>query len=136
MQSPEERFEALVKHYPEAKFEDWELITAGQCVRIIKKDKKDGGVLKFGTEIVSDKDKTLAALLGAFPGASTAVSIMLNVLNECFPEKMKSTNWRKKLSEMIPSYGKSLINDGVLCKKTRAYSIAILKLEDGGLGIF
>ncbi len=132
MQSPEERFEALVKYYPEAKFEDWELITAGQRVQIIKKDKKDGGVLKFGTEIVSDKDKTLAALLGASPGASTAVSIMLNVLNECFPEKMKSTGWCKKLSEMIPSYGKSLINDGVLCKKTRAYSTAILKLEDRG----
>jgi len=130
MQSPEEKFEALVKYYPEAKFEDWELITAGQRVQIIKKDKEAGGKLQFGTEIVSSSDKTLAALLGASPGASTAVSIMLNVLKECFPEELKSEAWQTKLVEMIPSYGKSLIADGVLCEKTRAYSTAILKLEE------
>ncbi len=132
MQSPEEKFEALVKYYPKAKFEDWELITAGQRVQIIKKDKKEVGKLQFGTEIVSNKDKTLAALLGASPGASTAVSIMLNVLHDCFPEQIKSKEWKTKLSEMIPCYGKSLITDGELCKKTRAYSTAILKLEDLG----
>jgi len=130
MQSPEEKFEALVKYYPEAKFEDWELITAGQRVQIIKKDKEEGGKLQFGTEIVSSADKTLAALLGASPGASTAVSIMLNMLEKCFPEEMKSQEWKTKLTEMIPSYGSSLITDGELCKKTRAYSTAVLKLED------
>ncbi len=130
MQSPEEKFEALVKYYPEAKFEDWELITAGQRVQIIKKDKEAGGKLQFGTEIVSSKDKTLAALLGASPGASTAVSIMLNVLKECFPEELKSAAWQTKLSEMIPCYGQSLITDGALCKSTREYSTAVLKLED------
>ncbi len=130
MQSPEEKFEALVKYYPEAKFEDWELITAGQRVQIIKKDKEDGGKLQFGTEIVASKDKTLAALLGASPGASTAVSIMLNLLQKCYPEEIKSPEWKAKLSEMIPCFGRSLITDGVLCKKTREYSTAVLKLED------
>ena len=132
IQSPEERFKALVKYYPEAKIEDWELITAGQRVQIIKKDKKEGGVLKFGTEIVSNQDKTLAALLGASPGASTAVSIMLNVLKECFPEEIKSTAWQKKLTQMIPSYGQSLISNAALCHKTRAYTTAVLQLEDRG----
>ncbi len=130
IQSPEERFKALQKYYPEAKFADWELINAGQRVQIIKKDKKEGGVLKFGTEIVSNKDKNLAALLGASPGASTAVSIMLNVLKECFPEKMKTDSWKSKLTEMIPSFGKSLIEDAQLCKKTRDFTTAVLKLED------
>ncbi|ADV47858.1 malate:quinone oxidoreductase [Cellulophaga algicola DSM 14237] len=130
VQSPEERFEALVKYYPEAKFEDWELITAGQRVQIIKKDKKEGGVLKFGTEIVSSADKTLAALLGASPGASTAVSIMLNVLEECFPEEMKTATWQSKLKEIFPSYGQSLIKNGALCMQIRAYTTGILKLEE------
>lgn len=132
MQSPEEKFEALVKYYPEAKFDDWELITAGQRVQIIKKDKEAGGKLQFGTEIVASKDKTLTALLGASPGASTAVSIMLNVLKECFPEEIKSTAWQTKLTKMIPCYGQSLITDGALCEKTRKYSTRVLKLEDLG----
>lgn len=130
MQSPEEKFEALVKYYPEARFEDWELITAGQRVQIIKKDKEEGGKLQFGTEIVASKDKSLAALLGASPGASTAVSIMLNLLQKCFPEEIKSQEWERKLTKMIPCYGRSLITDGILCQKTREYSTAVLKLED------
>lgn len=130
LQSPEEKFEALIKYYPEARFEDWELITAGQRVQIIKKDKDKGGKLQFGTEIVSSKDRTLAALLGASPGASTAVSIMLKLLQKCFPQEIKSKEWQDKLTEMIPCFGRSLITDGTLCKKTREYSTAILKLED------
>ena len=127
-QSPEDRFESLKKYYPEARFEDWELIVAGQRVQIIKKDKDEGGVLKFGTEIVSSSDKTLAALLGASPGASTSVSIMLDVLNVCFAEEMRSKAWMDQLAEMIPSYGHSLINDPELCKMTRDYSTKVLKL--------
>ena len=132
MQSPEEKFEALVKYYPKAKFEDWELITAGQRVQIIKKDKEEGGKLQFGTEIVASQDRTLAALLGASPGASTAVSIMLNLLEKCFPEEIESPEWQLKLRAMIPCYGQSLITDGRLCRETRAYSTAVLKLEDLG----
>lgn len=130
VQSPEERFKALEKYYPNAKIKDWELITAGQRVQIIKKDAKEGGVLKFGTEIVTNKNKTIAALLGASPGASTSVSIMLSVLNECFPKQVKSKAWQQKLTQMIPSLGRSLITDEKLCLSTRDYTTAILKLED------
>ncbi len=129
-QSPEDRFEFLQSYYPEAKFEDWELITAGQRVQIIKKDEEEGGVLKFGTEIVTNKDKTLAALLGASPGASTAVSIMINVLKTCFEKEMESKVWKDKLVEMIPSYGQSLIENPELCMKTRDYTTEVLKLEE------
>ena len=129
-QSPEDRFEYLQKYYPEAKFEDWELTMAGQRVQIIKKDEKEGGALKFGTEIVSSADNTIAALLGASPGASTSVSIMLDVLSTCFADKMNSKEWQAKLVDMIPSYGQSLIFDPQLCRKTRAYTTDILKLED------
>jgi len=130
MQSPEERFKALQKYYPEAKFEDWELIKAGQRVQIIKKDKEEGGKLQFGTEIVSNKDKNLAALLGASPGASTAVSIMINVLYKCFSEEMKTDSWETKLRAMIPSFGQSLILNAELCQKTRDYTSSVLKLEE------
>ena len=129
MQSPEERFQFLQQFYPEAKFEDWDLVVAGQRVQIIKKDKKKGGKLQFGTEIVSSADNSIAALLGASPGASTAVSIMLNVLKECFPDEMATEEWRNSIREMIPSYGQSLIEDGVLCDKIRDYTTSVLKLE-------
>ena len=98
---------------------NWELYTAGQRVQIMKKDKEKGGVLKLGTELISSKDGSLAALLGASPGASTAVSIMIDVLNKCFADKMSSDDWKKKLTEMIPTYGQSLIEDQELCRKTR-----------------
>lgn len=129
-QSPEDRFAALQQFYPEAKIEDWELISAGQRVQIIKKDKEDGGVLQFGTEIVSSADKSLVALLGASPGASTSVSIMLDVLKQCFPDKMKTKAWQEKLVDMIPSFGRSLIADPRLCKQIRDYTSEVLKLKE------
>ena len=129
-QSFEEKFEFLQLYYPEAKLEDWQLEIAGQRVQIIKKDKKEGGVLKFGTEIVKDKEGTLAALLGASPGASTSVSIMLDVLSQCFLENIVSDSWQKTLKEMIPCYGQSLIQDGELCNEMRKTSTEILKLQE------
>jgi len=129
IQSQEDRFEFLKTFYPNAKFEDWELINAGQRVQIIKKDEDEGGVLKFGSEIVTNKKKNLAALLGASPGASTSVSIMIDVLKQCFPNEMNTNNWRKQLQTIFPSYGQSLIKDGVLCKKIRNHTTKILKLE-------
>ena len=128
VQSPEDRFEFLQKFYPQAKIEDWELIIAGQRVQIIKKDEKDGGALKFGTEIVADDDNSLAALLGASPGASTSVSIMLDVIAQCFPEQLATSEWQNKIKEMIPSYGSSLIDDEQLCMEVRRKSSAVLKL--------
>ncbi len=101
--SEEERFAELLKFYPFADMKDWETIQAGQRVQIIKKDKKEGGVLKFGTEIVSDQFGTIAALLGASPGASTSVSIMLDLLHKCFPENWQSRYWQEQLKKMVPS---------------------------------
>ena len=130
MQSPEERFEMLQKYYPNVKFEDWELAIAGQRVQIIKKDEKEGGVLKFGTEIVTDKDTTLAALLGASPGASTSVSIMLDLIEKCFPELIKTEEYQHNIKVMIPTYGQSLIDDAALCRKTRKRTTEILQLKE------
>ena len=130
LQSPEDRFEALLQYYPDAKMEDWELAIAGQRVQIIKKDEEEGGVLKFGTEIVTDKTGSLAALLGASPGASTSVSIMLDLLQKCFPEQMATDEWQSKIKEMIPTFGQSLVENGTLCKETRAETTRVLKLED------
>lgn len=130
-QSMEDRFDLLKKYYPTANIEDWELVEAGKRVQIIKEDAKEGGgKLQFGTEIVTDKEKTLAALLGASPGASTSVSIMLELLDKCFATEMKTDQWQSKLKEMIPSYGESLIENGTLLKTVRNRTTKVLKLEE------
>lgn len=118
-QSPEERLEALKRFIPDADMDDWELREAGQRVQIIKKNKEKIGVLEFGTEIVHSENGTVAALLGASPGASTSVSIMLELIEKCFKDKMQSAEWQQKLQEMIPSYGKSLYEHQELCRKIR-----------------
>lgn len=128
-QSQDDRMEALQEYFPEAKAEDWDLEVAGQRVQVIKKDEDEGGVLEFGTEVVNAADGSIAALLGASPGASTAVSIMLDLLNRCFPEKMKTEEWQSKLKEMIPSIGQSLASDAVLCKQTRERTAGALGLS-------
>ncbi len=127
-QSPEDRLEALREYLPAARLEDWELEIAGQRVQVIKKDEKEGGVLEFGTEVVSAADGSIAALLGASPGASTAVSIMLDLLKRCFADKVDSNEWQTKLKQMIPSYGQSLAKDSRLLYKTRAYTSEALGL--------
>lgn len=129
LQSDEHRFEMLQKFYPEAKFEDWKLITAGQRVQIIKEDGEEGGKLQFGTEVVTSSDGSLSALLGASPGASTSVGIMLDLLKQCFPKQMESESWQSIIKEMIPSYGQSLIENGELCLSTRERTTKVLKLE-------
>ena len=127
-QSDEERLNALKEYLPTAKIEDWELAIAGQRVQVIKKDEAEGGILEFGTEVVCAADGSLAALLGASPGASTAVSIMLDVLEKCFPDKISSQEWQAKLTSFIPTYGKSLAKDPALCKTTRQRTAEILGL--------
>ncbi|MBV9962722.1 MAG: malate:quinone oxidoreductase [Parafilimonas sp.] len=125
-QTPEERLDALKEYYPGAKKEDWELVVAGYRVQVIKKDEEEGGVLEFGTEVVSAKDGSIAALLGASPGASTAVSIMLDLLKRCFPEQMPA--WQQKIKQMIPSYGTPLGENGALLKQVRNYTTEVLGL--------
>lgn len=128
-QSPEDRLNALKEYFPNAKMEDWELEIAGQRVQVIKKDKEQGGILEFGTEIVSAEDGSLAALLGASPGASTSVAIMLDVLKKCFRGKYNSEHWQSKLKEMIPSFGQSLSENEALCYETRRHSASLLQLK-------
>jgi malate dehydrogenase (quinone) len=128
-QSQNDRMVALKEYVPNAESKDWELETAGQRVQVIKKDENGGGVLEFGTEVVNAADGSLAVLLGASPGASTAVAIMLDLLNRCFPEKLKTEAWQSKLKEMIPAYGKSLNDDPELCDKIKKETSKVLKLE-------
>lgn len=102
MLSVDQRIELLRAYYPRAEDDDWAPQVAGLRVQIIKSDGKGGGELKFGTEIVTSADGTIAALLGASPGASTAVAIMLDVLARCFPAQWASTAWQSRLAELLP----------------------------------
>ena len=129
LQSFDDKMNDLREFVPGAKNEDWELAIAGQRVQVIKKDEKDGGILEFGTEIVTSKDGTVAALLGASPGASTAVPVMLEILKKCFADKMLSEEWNEKIQEIIPTYGKKLVEDELLAIKTKARTHAILDLD-------
>ncbi|RRD35090.1 malate dehydrogenase (quinone) [Leucobacter sp. OH2974_COT-288] len=101
--SRDKQIETLREYYPAADADDWEMITAGQRVQIMKKDPEKGGVLQFGTEIVSSADGTIAGLLGASPGASTAVYAMLNVLKTCFKEQFEN-KWRQEIAKEVPAY--------------------------------
>lgn len=127
-QSPEDRFKELLAYYPGAQFDDWTFTVAGQRVQVIKKDQDEGGVLKFGTEIVCSADGSIAALLGASPGASTSVSIMLEVIGRMFPDEFKTKAWQNTIRGMIPTHGQSLIDDGALCLATRKRTSDILQL--------
>lgn len=125
---PEERLEELKAFMPSAVMQDWELAIAGQRVQVIKKDPKEGGILEFGTEVVAAGDGSLAALLGASPGASTAVSIMLGLVPRCFKERASSTEWQAALRRMVPSFGTKLADDGDLIRHVRSRSHKALGL--------
>jgi malate dehydrogenase (quinone) len=129
LETPEARFAALREYFPKAKQEDWRVEVAGQRVQIIKKDPKHGGILRFGTELVNASDKSIVAMLGASPGASTAVWIMLEVIKRCFPEKLKAGGWAAKLKEMIPSFGQNLAENAALCQQVRAETAAVLNIN-------
>ncbi len=128
-QSTKDRMDALKEYVPSAKKKDWILETAGQRVQVIKKDSSGKGILEFGTEVVACADGSIAALLGASPGASTTTSIMIDLLNKCFPKQMQSEEWKNKLKEMIPSYGIKLNENETLAKEIRNNTSKVLKLE-------
>lgn len=128
MLDQDDRMQALRDYFPGARDEDWELITAGQRVQVIKKDEEKGGVLQFGTEVVSAADGSIAALLGASPGASTAAPIMLTVLERTFKDEMQTPEWQARLKQIIPSYGQKLNDDLELTNRIRAYSSERLQL--------
>jgi malate dehydrogenase (quinone) len=127
--TPDKRFEALREYFPNAKPEDWRLQIAGQRVQVIMPDKAKGGTLQFGTELITDADGSLAAILGASPGASTAAQIMINVIEKCFKKQLAGP-WLAKLKEMIPSYGQSIADDAELCKRVRSETAATLHILD------
>ncbi|WP_320675061.1 malate:quinone oxidoreductase [Prochlorococcus sp. MIT 1341] len=129
LQTDEDRLGLLREFFPNAISKDWRLEVAGQRVQIIKRTSK-GGVLQMGTEVVSANDGSLAALLGASPGASTAVTIMLEVLRRCWPEQMESVSWQKKLVELLPSYGQDPLLDSGCIKSMRSRSDHLLGIFD------
>ncbi|MDN5898458.1 MAG: malate:quinone oxidoreductase [Brachybacterium sp.] len=101
-----QRFEALLEYMPAARASDWEEVTAGQRVQVIAPNKAKHGVLQFGTQVITAADGSIGGMLGASPGASTATSIMLGLLEKMFPQRIDA--WRPSLTQMVPSWGRSL----------------------------
>ncbi|QSO47060.1 malate:quinone oxidoreductase [Alicyclobacillus mengziensis] len=124
--SNEQRMEELREFIPSAKSEDWDVVVAGQRVQVIKDTEAGKGTLQFGTEVVTAADGSIAALLGASPGASTAVYVMLEVLEKCFPAYMNE--WQTKIKEMIPSFGMSLVDNPELFQEVYSSTSEILGL--------
>ncbi|MDN4171888.1 malate dehydrogenase (quinone) [Nocardioides sp. SOB77] len=117
----------LQTFFPAATADKWERITAGQRVQVIKDVPGKGGVLQFGTEVITARDGTIAGLLGASPGASTAVPAMLDVMARCFPDRME--DWRPALEKAIPSYGRRLGDDPELARSVLAQTAYTLDLD-------
>lgn len=130
MLNDDDRYQALKEYFPDARKEDWRLWTAGQRVQIIKKDAKEGGVLRLGTEVVSSKDGSIAALLGASPGASTAAPIMLHLMETVFKDKVATPAWQSKLKQIIPSYGTELNGNVEATEKELGYTSRVLQLDN------
>jgi malate dehydrogenase (quinone) len=128
MLSDDDRIAALRAYFPKARKEEWRLWQAGQRVQIIKRDAEKGGVLKLGTEIVNARDGSIAALLGASPGASTAAPIMLQVLEKVFARKVATPEWQAKIRAIVPSYGTKLNDDPERVAREWADTSAVLQL--------
>lgn len=129
LKSMDKRIESLQEYYPNAKKEDWRLEVAGQRVQTMKRNKDNKPELAFGTEVINSADGSLAVLLGASPGASTTVSIMINLIKKCFPEQYNSPEWQAKFKEMIPSFGQKLNQNPELLKESRKRTSEALQLK-------
>ena len=127
LQSNEQRMEELREFIPNAKSEDWSIVVAGQRVQVIKDTEAGKGTLQFGTEVVHSSDGTVAALLGASPGASIAVSVMFEIIEKCFPQHLNK--WEPKIKEMVPSYGLKLMDNPALLDKVHTSTNKALKLN-------
>ena len=127
--SKKQHFDVLREFYPNVNPKDWYIEVAGQRVQIIKKDEAKIGILEFGTEIVEASDSSIVALLGASPGASTAVFIMINVIEKMGPTGLLPSDWKTKMQSIIQSYGNSLITNAALCKQVRAETASVLGLH-------
>lgn len=124
--SRSDRDNTLREFFPNAKGDDWYEMVAGQRVQIIKNVPGKGGTLQFGTEVVASADGSIAGLLGASPGASTAAPIMLDLIEKCFPEKLEA--WRPALTRMVPSYGSTVSADPKLADKLLTETAATLAI--------
>lgn len=120
------KVESLREFFPKADGDDWRLITAGQRVQVMKRDAQGKAVIQFGTEVVAGADGTIAGLLGASPGASTAVPIMLDVLAKCFADRLPA--WEPELRALIPSYGSKLSDAPAEAEKVMAATAAELQI--------
>jgi len=129
LQSMEDRLQALRKYYPNACAENWRLVEAGIRVQAIKK--ADRGAVYFGTEVFSSADRSIAALLGASPGASVSVNIALNVVLTCLPELLASSEGRKRMGQLVPSFDQDLKQPGnaALFEKTSREAEETLQLH-------
>ena len=130
LQTSAHQFAMLQQFFPAAKRHDWQEAVAGQRVQIIKPDAHRTGVLEFGTELVAAADQSLVALLGASPGASTAAFITIEVLQKCFAGELTDAGWLSKLRQIIPTYGIDLKKDADACRRTRAETAPLLKLDN------
>ena len=126
----EDRMNDLREFVKDAKSEDWELKVAGQRVQIIKKDEEKGGSLEFGTDVVHNQEGSITALLGASPGASTAVHIMIEIIQLAFPEILQQKEKAKKLSAMIPFWNRDLTQHQDEFKEIQQKCMEILQLND------
>lgn len=122
------KVDSLRTFMPTAEDEDWTLIDAGQRAQVMKKDPKKGGILQFGTEVVAAADGSIAGLLGASPGASTAVPIMLDLLKRCFPEEYPG--WESELRALIPTFGEQLNKNAALAEKSLATTASTLGINE------
>ena len=103
-QSMADRMAVLHIFYPAAQASDWKLIDAGIRVQAIKKTDGEAGIVHYGTEVITDSERTISALLGASPGASVCVHIVLEVIKKCFPDLVNSPAGQARLKEMIPTF--------------------------------
>ena len=130
--SRQKQLDTLREYFPAANGDDWEMITAGQRVQVMKKDPEKGAILQFGTEIIASEDGSMSGLLGASPGASTAVYAMLNVIERCFPAEFPT--WQKTFAEQIPNYANGVNHDAELTRESLARTARVLELDNPELG--
>ena len=136
LQSSSQQFATLKQFFPRAVKKNWKEAVAGERVQTIKPRESKGwltheaGDLEFGTELVAAKDKSVVALLGASPGASTAASISIDVLKKCFGNELTEGAWLPRLKAIIPTYGIDLKTDADACRRTRAETAPVLKIDN------
>lgn len=110
-QSMSTRLDLLRTYYPEARTEDWKLQDAGIRVQAVKQEDGKAGIVHYGTEVLASSDRSICALLGASPGASVSVSIMLEVIETCLPHLLDQPPGKSSIQQLIPTYGEDLMPD-------------------------